>query len=156
MSLEFACEKCGHPFHVEDRFAGKKGRCKHCGHIMPIPTESSGEVAVAVAADPPSSGGFKLRPVAGVDVPDEQPAHHRAAPALQVRPLATADVPHRSVEQVEADKPRDRRPIEVLDPYGFAKRQAKRPFINPHYETRIARYVATGSTSCRSPCSCSG
>ena len=136
MSLQFACEKCQHPFDVDEKFAGKKGRCKHCGHIMPIPGESD---LAAVGHD---DGGLKLRPVAGLDVPGEHEPRHPSAPALQVKPLVAADAPLMSMHQADAEKPRDRRPIEVLDPHRFARKQAQRTHLNPHYETRFARFLA--------------
>jgi hypothetical protein len=37
MPITFACENCGKSFTVDDKFAGKKGRCKQCGEVMPIP-----------------------------------------------------------------------------------------------------------------------
>ena len=37
MSITFACENCGKPFTVDAKLAGKKGRCKRCGAVMPIP-----------------------------------------------------------------------------------------------------------------------
>jgi nitrate reductase NapAB chaperone NapD len=37
MSISFACEECGKSFTIDDKFAGKKGRCKGCGAVMQIP-----------------------------------------------------------------------------------------------------------------------
>jgi uncharacterized protein YjbJ (UPF0337 family) len=37
MAIVFFCQSCGARFEVEDRMAGKKGRCKKCGQAMPIP-----------------------------------------------------------------------------------------------------------------------
>jgi len=56
MSISFACPRCGKGFDIDDRFAGKKGRCKQCGAVMPIPAASPPR-AVAVATSAPSRGG---------------------------------------------------------------------------------------------------
>ena len=37
MSISFACDSCGKAFTVDDKFAGKKGKCKQCGATMQIP-----------------------------------------------------------------------------------------------------------------------
>ena len=37
MSVTFSCENCGKSFTLDDKFAGKKGRCKQCGTVMLIP-----------------------------------------------------------------------------------------------------------------------
>ncbi len=51
MSISFACGQCDKSFTVDDRFAGKQGRCKQCGTVMPIPGASGrgGPVAVSSA-----------------------------------------------------------------------------------------------------------
>ena len=40
MSITFACGQCGKPFTVDEKFGGKKGKCKQCGALMMIPTAS--------------------------------------------------------------------------------------------------------------------
>ena len=40
MSIKFSCVKCRKGFTVDDSAAGKKGRCKDCGHLNQIPEES--------------------------------------------------------------------------------------------------------------------
>ncbi len=130
MSIHLVCEKCGHPIDVADQFAGRTGHCKHCGQTMTIPNPAPVE---------PANGGFQLRPVEGIDVPT---AHHASAtpgPALQVRPLASAEP---APAQVHPPTDRDARPIEVLDPDGLLAKQTHRTHLNPHYETRVARFAA--------------
>jgi hypothetical protein len=46
MSITFACDQCGKPFTLDDKFAGKKGRCKECGAIMQIPAPARSVRAV--------------------------------------------------------------------------------------------------------------
>ena len=37
MSIVFYCQNCGARFDVDDRAAGKQGRCKHCRQKMVVP-----------------------------------------------------------------------------------------------------------------------
>jgi hypothetical protein len=41
MTIVFSCANCGKRFEVDGGVAGKKGKCKQCGHIFVIPTPSS-------------------------------------------------------------------------------------------------------------------
>ena len=41
MSIQFSCDKCGHTFGVDERFAGKHGVCKHCGHALVVPARTT-------------------------------------------------------------------------------------------------------------------
>jgi hypothetical protein len=41
MSITFACGSCGKSFTVDDKFAGKKGKCKQCGEMMEIPSQAA-------------------------------------------------------------------------------------------------------------------
>lgn len=46
MSIEVACAGCGKSYRVEDRLAGKRGKCKQCGTTITIPP------LVSIAAPP--------------------------------------------------------------------------------------------------------
>ena len=46
--IHFECPSCASPFEVDDRLAGRAGRCKNCGGRMKIP--SNGAVAAPAAA----------------------------------------------------------------------------------------------------------
>ena len=37
MNIAFSCENCGKDFQTDESFAGKKCKCKQCGHIFVIP-----------------------------------------------------------------------------------------------------------------------
>ena len=136
MSIHFACEKCGHTIDIGDQFAGKAGHCKHCGQTMTVPSRTTTPEPAASAPMP--QGGFKLRPIEGLDVPStaEPTPTHRAP--LQVRPLTHDEPP---VTPEPARSVVDSGPMEVLDPYHFADKQKKRVRLNPHYETRFARFI---------------
>ena len=38
MKIAFPCESCGHRFQVDESLAGKKCKCKQCGHVFLIPS----------------------------------------------------------------------------------------------------------------------
>lgn len=76
--IHFQCPACGAPFEVDDRLAGRAGRCKSCGGRMKVPS-----VGVAQAADlaPPrpramtaGTAGPRLTPVAVGGAMRSQPA----------------------------------------------------------------------------------
>ena len=56
MLIEFACEFCGKRFQKDVSLAGKKGRCKDCGHVFVIPR-----------ATPQSNAGLAKGTGQGVD-----------------------------------------------------------------------------------------
>src|SRR2546430_10974526 len=37
MAISFSCGPCGKPYKVDERFAGKKAKCRGCGAINKIP-----------------------------------------------------------------------------------------------------------------------
>ena len=82
MTIDFSCPRCGTPFKVDVRLAGKKGRCKKCGHQMRIPAESPA-AAAAVA-----TGIFRLS------------ADHLGGAAT-----ATAEAPPESVKRAGRKRP---------------------------------------------------
>jgi DNA-directed RNA polymerase subunit RPC12/RpoP len=55
MSIVFFCQSCGSRFDVEERMAGKQGRCKKCGKQMAVP--KLGEPASAAARRVPAAVG---------------------------------------------------------------------------------------------------
>jgi len=96
MSIQFQCERCGHAFDVDDRFEGKHGSCKHCGHSVVVP----GRQANPEASAPP----LRLRPLDGDDSSGAVDPRLAAPPPLKVR-AATAD-PKIIVEMIsDVDEP---------------------------------------------------
>jgi predicted Zn finger-like uncharacterized protein len=53
MTIVFSCANCGKRFEVDEGVAGKKAKCKQCGHIFMIPTPRA--VAPQPASRQPSS-----------------------------------------------------------------------------------------------------
>jgi hypothetical protein len=154
MSIRFACEKCGHPFEVDDRYAGHLGRCKHCGHVAPIPG-GSGERPGSASAP---VVGLRLRPMEGESAVDGADARPTATAGLQIRPVAPEDLPaSRGLDPVDpvADpapgrlrrwfwprrSAREQGPYIVLDPDNRDRVQARPFHLSPRYDTRLARFV---------------
>jgi hypothetical protein len=90
MSIHLQCESCGRPIDVGDHFAGKRGHCKHCGHLIAVP-------AHAAAAEE----GLRLKPTeddepAGVHdhlLKEQAPLYVRHAEAEpKLAPRAISDV----------------------------------------------------------------
>lgn len=74
--LHFDCEKCGKTFHVDDRFAGRKGRCRSCGHVA--------RIAESVHAPPEvSAAPFRLSPAEERPWIGPKPASHHDAPQAE-------------------------------------------------------------------------
>jgi len=51
MSISFTCGRCGKAFDVDDRFAGKQGRCKQCGSLTQIPANPASRRSDTVTRD---------------------------------------------------------------------------------------------------------
>lgn len=64
MKITFACPQCAKPLVADSAFAGRTGRCRHCGHRAVIP---AGPGAARPQTD--EAGGYSLRPVTPVSVP---------------------------------------------------------------------------------------
>jgi hypothetical protein len=87
MSIVFSCESCGKTFTLDDKFAGKKGKCKGCGAVMQIPEASPGLVPEPVRS--PSRALASSRPQAVGSAP---PPAFRSKPAPLPPPPPVADL----------------------------------------------------------------
>lgn len=58
MSIKVRCDGCGKTYQVDDRFAGKKAKCKACGQGMQVP----GAPVAASASSPSARSGPKASP----------------------------------------------------------------------------------------------
>ena len=80
MSITFACGRCGKVFTVEDKFGGKKGKCRQCEAVMdipkPVPMKPASSRSIGREAAPPKA------PAAGRDVAPtpERPSRSSRAP----------------------------------------------------------------------------
>lgn len=52
MSIPVQCPACQHAFAVADRFAGKKGKCPHCGGVFRAEAKPAEEIGVFPEAEP--------------------------------------------------------------------------------------------------------
>jgi DNA-directed RNA polymerase subunit RPC12/RpoP len=65
MLIVFSCANCGKKFEKDEGLAGKKGRCKDCGHVFVIPTLSRmASSTTARAPDRVVGAGDNGRPTA--------------------------------------------------------------------------------------------
>lgn len=53
MPIHLACHGCGKSFSVPDHFAGRRGKCKHCGTAMDVPEFAPASPATFVVEDEP-------------------------------------------------------------------------------------------------------
>ena len=104
--LHFACEKCGKPFHVDDHFAGKKGRCRWCAHVMRIPGLGERSPDSPDVAEPAAT--FRLSPIEERPWVGPKPPAHHDVPQAHVHPMPShptpiAVHPHHDFELVDDD-----------------------------------------------------
>jgi DNA-directed RNA polymerase subunit RPC12/RpoP len=92
MSIAFRCERCGKTFQTDASNAGKKARCKQCGHAFVIPR--------------PKAGPGTSTPLATLGAADVDPARSRPHAKARQRP--------------DSETPQGRDvPGPVEDPYGL-------------------------------------
>ena len=79
--IHFECPACGASFDVDDRMAGRAGRCKRCGRKMTIPSRAGASAVRSKAADgqakavaAAASTGLRLTPMAPVATAPSQPS----------------------------------------------------------------------------------
>lgn len=110
MSISFSCENCGKSFQTDASFAGKKCKCKQCGHIFLIP--SGGSSGPSRPLKTFSEPGATASP---------PPARPRPAPAPAARPakpnyLDDGDDPY-SIDDLAPLTPRKPAGVEEEDDY---------------------------------------
>ena len=121
MTIAFPCEKCGKKFEVDQALAGKKCKCKQCGHIflIPVPRQSS-TAPKGVKTFGATDGAPASRPASA------RPAPRRPAPASSPSPVADpygfAEARSRSIPTADLDDdeeflpPRPGKPISERKP----------------------------------------
>ena len=60
MPIKIRCEKCDHSYNVPDKFAGKKGRCSHCGAPIFVPLGTPNAIDEEPPPLPPSIPAAKV------------------------------------------------------------------------------------------------
>lgn len=97
MPIRVECATCGSAFRVDEKYAGRKGRCPKCGDSVPIPDETVPEPSPApVTVQAPSvdseEDGTGIYEVAGA-VPRAAAVLPERAPRPSVKPKPTAPPP---------------------------------------------------------------
>ncbi len=72
--IHFQCPACAAPFDVDERLAGRAGRCKKCGGRMKIPSASAAEAVRAYAAATAAPNRPQLSPIAPMAPSVPQPS----------------------------------------------------------------------------------
>jgi DNA-directed RNA polymerase subunit RPC12/RpoP len=96
MGIVFFCQACGARFEVEERLAGKKGRCKYCGQVTIVPKAE--HLSAVFSLKPLSAPGHAYQPELSRvrhGGSTEAPATHsaRRAPAQRAAAIARARAP---------------------------------------------------------------
>lgn len=76
MSINFNCPECNTEIEVPDDFAGRKGKCPECGHVMTVPGEPSAPSTMTERDPVPPESHFADAPhvrSAGANTFDELP-----------------------------------------------------------------------------------
>jgi len=108
MSLAFQCERCGKDFNVANELAGRRGKCKQCGHVFVIPSGQPTRESSSVSSPRPASQRTSPR----ATTPPPAQATRRSL-ASEVDPYGfddepTASLPLRQVP--DHDEPLPQRP----------------------------------------------
>jgi DNA-directed RNA polymerase subunit RPC12/RpoP len=106
MLLIFRCNRCGREFQVEDRYQGRKGRCKDCGQVMMIPRPAFQVIA-------PASGGEKPAPTVPAVPPAEESLFRLSPPEQSPRMYPRQPPPEIGAAQEDAG---EGSPIELAAP----------------------------------------
>src|SRR5690349_4378627 len=57
MAVPVQCEQCHAKYMIDDKFAGKRARCKRCGNIMSIPAPDESPDLIAMDDTEATGGG---------------------------------------------------------------------------------------------------
>ena len=63
MSISFACEHCGRPYHVDESLAGKRVKCKGCDEAITIPKPVANDVDDTFGFDDAGDDGEAVAPM---------------------------------------------------------------------------------------------
>src|SRR4051812_29524321 len=62
MPVPVQCEQCDAKYLIEDKFAGKRAKCKRCGHVMSIPLPAHPGGVTGLTNDDTDSRGVTIEP----------------------------------------------------------------------------------------------
>src|SRR5437763_12751017 len=94
MAVEMQCGGCGKRYRVGDQLAGKKVKCKSCGHVMAVPAEEflqdSGPVALRNPGDSGAGSSARKKPTRAAVAAEEDSFEAIAAMAAMDDDAAAA------------------------------------------------------------------
>ncbi len=89
--ISIACNKCQKRYRLDDKFAGKRAKCKECGQIMAIPAPAASDDAyLPPAQDPPPAPVAEDLAVTPAKRPTPQPPTPPSRPVAKPAPIAAA------------------------------------------------------------------
>jgi hypothetical protein len=97
MAIKFLCPSCKKVVSVKDEYAGKKGKCPHCGNVLTVPAPTRPPTAtLPPSAKPPTPPPRPVRaprpPSRPVDLEAEAAAALRDEPPPENAPVASTTV----------------------------------------------------------------
>ncbi len=96
MAIKFLCPGCKKVVSVKDEFAGKKGKCPHCGNLLTVPAPTRPAPpppAPKSPSPPPPRPGRPPRPPSGpVDLDAEAAAAFRDEPKPEAEAVASSTI----------------------------------------------------------------
>jgi hypothetical protein len=116
MTIAFPCESCGHRFEVDRSHAGKKCRCKHCGHVFLIPVPRVSAARTSAQPPPRASASRSLN-----DAADQYGLYEPLPPLPQAPPTAEA--------APKAARPKKKRKRYDGEPWAYPLRVASVVFM---------------------------
>lgn len=115
MKIQFSCPFCQKSYSVDASLAGRKGRCKDCGSVMPIPAAS--EAGPKPAAARPVAAR-SASPSGATSSPTKPKSKPRPAPALDPTPRGDVDDPYGLADEPAPAPPMTIRPDMLADAEG--------------------------------------
>ena len=103
MAIEFVCPSCGHVLKLQDKAAGKRGRCPHCKSVITVPetTLSQDDLIEIIPIEPPKPAQPpKPLPVArpaSAQATTDEPAP--TEPIVQPEPVKPPELPEPPVSE---------------------------------------------------------
>lgn len=126
MPVSVECEQCQAHYLIDDKFAGKRAKCKKCGHVMAIPLPGGGGGEAASLSDDTADSGGGAGALAAEAAPWGTPI--KAGPAKNWRP-----------EEVVVERDEDVTDIPVEQSHGYDASYS--PSVGPIVPTLIGLYV---------------
>lgn len=117
MSIEVNCSSCGTIHHANDRLAGRRIRCPHCGAHVEVPVPPTVEVTAADESDDSASDEIieAVAQVAEVKASSTEPGSHPHAASVATHHVDPSTVVFATDLEEESDLKREKRKEDELD-----------------------------------------